>query len=156
MSTPRSQRVLHVLGVTTFFVCLGWTIPYMITVPILRLQNAFAMMWTGMPIQLGRDLTMMVPCALAVYFILYGRSVRAFWSTWPWSGPLILVAFITALGTTLMAHLAYLTTVHKLERWSAVLAVLGAFILWRVLIIALAWMRPLENFVVYSPRHLQQ
>jgi hypothetical protein len=152
----RSQQVLHVLGVATFFVCLGWTIPYMITVPFLRLQNVFEMMWTGMPVLLGRDLTTMVPCALAVYFILYGKSVRAFWSRWPWSGPLILVFFIAALGTTLMAYLAYVSTAHKLERWSVVLAVLGAFVLWCFLIIVLAWMRPLENFVIHNPRNLPQ
>jgi hypothetical protein len=156
MSNPRWQQVLHVLGVVTFFVCLGWTIPYMITLPFLRLQNAFAMMWTGMPILLGRDLTMMVPCALAVYFVLYGKSVRAFWSRWPWSGPLILVSFIAALGTTLMAHLAYVSTAYKLERWSVMLVVLGAFVLWRVLITALTWMRPLESFVIHNPLHRLQ
>ncbi|MBV9522837.1 MAG: hypothetical protein JO010_08590 [Alphaproteobacteria bacterium] len=156
MSSSRWQQVLHVLGVATFFVCLGWTIPYMITMPFLRLQQAFTMMWTGMPILLGRDLTMMVPCALAVYFVLYGKSVRAFWSRWPWSGPLILVCFIAALGTTLMAHLAHVATANKLERWSVVLAVFGAFVLWRALITALAWMRPLENFVIHDPRHRMQ
>ena len=156
MSNPRSQRVLHVLGVATFVVCLGWTIPYMITVPFLRLQDAFAMMWTGMPVLLGRDLTRMVPCGLAVYYVLYGKSVRAFWSRWPWSGPLILVSFFAALGTTLMAHLAYVSTAHKLERWSVLLAVFGAFVPWRVLIIALAWMRPLESFVIHNPLHRPQ
>ena len=133
MSNPRWQQVLHVLGVATFFVCLGWTIPYMITVPFLRLQNAFTMMWTGMPILLGRDLTTMAPCALAVCFVLYGKSVRAFWSRWPWSGPFILVAFIAALGTILMAHLAYVSTAYKYERWSVVRLCSEPF-LWRVVI----------------------
>lgn len=55
-----------------------------------------------------------------------------------------------------MAHLAYVLTAHKLERWSVVLAVLGAFVLWRVLIIALAWMRPLESFVIHNPLHRPQ
>jgi hypothetical protein len=152
MSNQRSQQVLHALGVATFFLCLGWTIPYMITSPFLRLQNVVVMMWTGMPVLLGRDLTTMVPCALAVYFVLYGKSVRAFWSRWPWSGPLFLVFFIAALGTTLMAHLAYVTTAHKLERWNVVLAVLGAFVLWRFVITALAWIRPLEYFVIHNTR----
>jgi hypothetical protein len=39
---------------------------------------------------------------------------------------------------------------------SVVLAVLGAFVLWRVIIIALAWMRPLENFVLHNLRDQPQ
>lgn len=54
------------------------------------------------------------------------------------------------------AHLAYVATAYKLERWNVVLIVLGAFVLWRALIIALAWTRPLENFVIHDPRHLPQ
>ena len=152
MSSPRSQQVLYFLGVATFLACLGWTVPYMITVPFLRLQDVCTMIWTGTPLLIGHDLTLMVPCALAVYFILFGRSVRTFWSRWPWSGPLILVFFVAALGTTLMAHMTYIATARKLDQWSVVLAALGAFVLWRAVMIVLAWMRPLKTFVIHNPR----
>jgi len=137
--------------VATFFVCLGWTIPYMIVVPFVRIGQAFSMLSTGTPVLLGPDLTMLVPCAMCVSYVLFGKSVREFWSRVPCFGPLILIAFTASVGTTLTAHLAYVTTSHKFGRPSVFLAVLAAFLTWRVAIAALAYLQPLESFVVGAP-----
>jgi hypothetical protein len=147
------QRLLRFIGVASFFVFLGWTIPYMIIVPFLRVGETFSMLSSGTPSLLGPDLTTMVPCAIAVYYVLFGKSVGEFWSKFPWFGPFVLVAFTASLGTTLMAHLAYIATAHKLESVSVSLTVLAAFLTWRCMVIFLAFLRPLDRFVVLASYH---
>jgi hypothetical protein len=142
-----SQRLLRCVGVATFFVCLGWTIPYMVIVPFLRMGEAFSMVSTGTPVLLGPDLTTLIPCALCMYYVFFGKSVRQFWSRVPCFGPFILMAFAASLGTTLTAHLAYVTAADKFERPGVFLAALAGFLTWRIAVSALAYLRPLDRFV---------
>ena len=147
MSTQpaNSQRALCILGVATFFVCLGWTIPYMVIVPFHRLSETWSMLSTGTPVLLGPDLTFLVPCAMGVLYVLGGKSVRAFWSRVPWFGPFILLAFAATLGSTLMAHLAYVITANDLGAPVLFLAVIAMFLAWRSAVSTLAWRWPLES-----------
>ncbi len=146
MQPADSSRLLHLLGVATFFVCLGWTIPYMVIVPFHRLGETWSMLSTGMPVLLGPDLTFLAPCAMSVLYVLFGKSVRAFWSRVPWFAAFIVLAFAATLGTTLMAHLAYVITANDLGAPVLFLAVIAVFLTWRVAVSTLAWRWPLERF----------
>jgi len=142
-----SQRLFYLLGVATFFVCLGWTIPYMVIVPFHRLGATWSMLSTGTPVLLGPDLTFLVPCAMCVLYVLGGKSVRAFWSRVPWFGPFIVLAFAATLGSTLMAHVAYVITANDLGASILFPAVGAMFLAWRAAVATLAWRWPLESFI---------
>jgi hypothetical protein len=96
---------------------------------------------------LGPDLTFLVPCAMCVLYVLGGKSVRKFWSRLPWFGPFILLAFAATLGSTLMAHLAYVITANDAGAPVLILAVIAMFLTWRVAVSTLAWRCPLESVV---------
>ena len=142
------RRLLRGFGIACFFIILGWTIPYMLIVPVLRLEAAFSMMSTGVPSLLGSDLTLLVPCALAIYYVLFGKSVREFLGKYPWFGPFILIAFNLTLGTTLMAHGAYIASANKLGTTSVSYIILVLFLTWRIMWSVFAYWRPLTSFVV--------
>jgi hypothetical protein len=142
------QRMLRFVAVTAFFVFLGWTIPYMVIVPILRVQQTLQMVGSGYPVLIGPDITTLVPCAMATYYVLFGNAVRAFWSRFPWFAPFVLVVFLTSLGTTVMAHFTYKAAANKVSTPGLFIVALVTFLAWRILAVVFGYWRPLERFVV--------
>jgi hypothetical protein len=142
------QRVLRFAAVTAFLVLLGWTIPYMVIVPFSRVITTVQMIRSGYPTLLGQDLSTLVPCAIATYYVLFGNAVRAFWARLPWFAPFVLIAFHTTVASTIMAHVVYLAAAEKVSPPGLIAVAVAVFLAWRLLVVAFHQWRPLETFVV--------
>ncbi len=143
------ERALRVLGVVAFIVLLGWTLPGLGVVPVLRIMDLVTMLREGRALFLGADVSLLVPFTVGLYAAWTSTTLRRFLGRWPWLWPLLILLWFYTVGFTLTTHAVYELLLASpgarlLPGAVAVVGVLltrgvtGAFFLWR----------PMEGFVV--------
>lgn len=106
------KRLLTWCKLALFWLMLGWTIPYMVVLPLVRLRVIGLMLITGKAPVLGQDLTLLVPVTLALFYLVTSRSLSGLLRSVPVLRPGLFMAYIMAVGTTLTAHVLYLGLLH--------------------------------------------
>lgn len=89
------------------------------------------MLFAGQPALLGPDLTLLVVCAIGMYYLFFGDAVQTLWSRQLWFRPLILYCGIATFTLTITAHACFLAAGSENKGLVIVIAPIGLLV-WRL------------------------
>lgn len=137
---PTGEKIFRALSIILYTILWGWAVPVLVVLPIIRLTELWDMAVNNTPVLLGPDLSLLIPCTIAVCYLSQGEIMRHVLKRSAWLRPLLLQAWVAAVTLTLTAHACYLLAG---DRTLVILAAVTGIIVWRITIsvIFLKWPR---------------
>jgi hypothetical protein len=138
------MKLYRTFCIVIFLIFWGWTIPAIFILIATQIYNIADIFFTQEVVFTDYNLLIFLPITLALYFLIFGPMIRTFLAQWLWFRPLLVIAFSTLLGLTLIVHLCFWATMA--DR-SVLLAAIMGFVGWRIATAFFFRIVPLHRFI---------